>query len=470
MFCRCEVIPMKLREAFSGSEARLELLCNKANAFDHEALFSAALREVIQNPNQILLSRVIQELSFKLDQKAQTEPVFSPLEGQDLKPLVFSGQQAYVDYSLNAPVRMYTIESLSDRCLGFFGFVDYDFFGSDSLITQIKLPAILQGTPDFLLRVRVYSNFRDQKKKDMRFIPQPDQEPLRDTFKHLQNAIMYSFSVLKRETSLSIKKESLERLEGIRQDFEFARLHSSSAAEFNTIWSVRIFRKMGYQIPFCRFSELLDHEGLMDPLADTLGQTIRENSLFVESINEIINEAGSCDLCIRPVEAGYIPIFMTDRETGIRFPIKCKRIGSDYQLSSTGKIAFSVNIGRSGKEEVKGFLSSHRRLWSPNIFLPLFLYRCGLKGFISGRSSVRYSAVIGHVMERLFQEKHPPNLYCVISIAPRGILHRAVEVSQRKLPESLMNFEPTLFYKMIFASPKEVRDEVGALRKEAINR
>jgi hypothetical protein len=93
------------------------------------------------------------------------------------------------------------------------------------------------------------------------------------------------------------------------------------------------------------------------------------------------------------------------------------------------------------------------------------MYRCGFHGFVSGRSSLKYSIVIGHVMEKVFEEKHPPNLFCAGTPRPEGHLHTAVLSMLGGLPEAVRDCPPTLIYRLIFSEKDIIRREVENLLK-----
>ncbi len=300
-------------------------------------------------------------------------------------------------------------------------------------------------------------------------MPPPDKKVLDDAFSRLKGVVTFAFRHLKGHVSPSQQIRAYERLHQLIANYEYARTHSRSVAEFNTIWSVRTLRILGYDVMFAELDDLFEHEETAVNIARTLGHIIRENRLFVEIINEIIGEAGDCDLLFSTKRDGYAPICMADEESGIRFPLRCTKVGSDYFLLSAGGEGFKMNIGSASDDEVREFLFIHRGRWSPNIFAPIYLYHCGLNGFISGPTSIKYAVVIGHVLERLFGEKHPPNLLCMynVRLRPEEFLHRAVCAGRGELPESVMRYEPSLVCKMIFSSQDDVREEIAKLRKHS---
>ena len=446
---------MELRDVFRGSRKGLDLLSTKANAFEDPALFAKAVEEWPRDNRQAPLLRAMLELSNKLDERAETG--FSPMAKPESMPLVGAGQQPYIDYSLGIVSKIDALDSGTGDYHGFFGFAGYDYFGSDKLISRIEIPTSDPLAKDPILRIRLSSHCQKQKNKDMRFVPPPDKKILDDAFSRLKGVVTFAFKHLKEHVSPSQKRRAYERLHQLIENYEYARTHSRSVAEFNTIWSIRTFRILGYNVMFAELEDLFEHEETTVNVVRTLGHIIRENRLFVEIINEITGEAGGCDLLFNPKENGYLPLFMTDKKSGIRFPLQCTKEGSDYLLVSVGGEGFKMNIGSASDDEIREFLFIHRGRWSPNIFAPLFLYRCGLNGFMSGTSSIKYAVVVGHVMERLFHERHPPNLLCTCGVCPEEFLHGAMYAGRGELPEPLTRYEPSLLYKMLFSTQDDVR-------------
>jgi hypothetical protein len=454
---------MKLKDVFPGSTKGLDLLKEKANAFDDREKFMQNVKEWPKEKNPASLFLAMVRLNNDLEQRADTGFTILNTEPRS-NVFIWSGQQAYIDYSLGVVSKLEALNSIADDGQALFGLVGYDFFGSDGMISQTRIPTALPNVKDNLMGIRIHYKSK-RKHKDMRFIPPPDKKQLDDAHPKMKGTLKMAFKYIGDQITPSEKREAFQRLGNILEDYEYARTHSRSVADFNTIWAVRVFRRLGYKVLFCEMDKLLDQEELSTCVAETLGRTIRENHLFVESVNQILRKAGDCDLRISHQELGYVPIFMTDEITGKRFPLKCNKIGPDHFLVSEANYGFKVNIGTAADEDVQAFLEDYKGRWSPNVFLPLFMYRCGFHGFVSGRSSLKYSIVIGHVMEKVFEEKHPPNLFCAGTPRPEGPLHTAVLRMLGGLPEAVRDCPPTLIYRLIFSEKDIIRREVENLWK-----
>jgi hypothetical protein len=93
-----------------------------------------------------------------------------------------------------------------------------------------------------------------------------------------------------------------------------------------------------------------------------------------------------------------------------------------------------------------------RGRWSLDIFAPVFLMRLGITGLVSGRGSIRYSLVLGRVMQRLFGVAHVPNLLCSASPPPSGPFHDAAP--------RLASWEPTLIARLLCDEPATIREQI----------
>ena len=98
--------------------------------------------------------------------------------------------------------------------------------------------------------------------------------------------------------------------------------------------------------------------------------------------------------------------------------------------------------------------------WSLDIFAPLFLFRLGVSGIVNGRGSIRYSLVLGHVMRRLFGERHVPNLLCSCAPRPSGPLIDAVCHARGGLPPALRDYERTLIDRFLTNDVGTIREEI----------
>ena len=453
---------MKLDEVFPGSGLGLKLLQEKANAYDDPVIFSNRVREWSSGEEADSIRPALIRLNRELDQRAGTG--FSPkAPSPENGPILWSAQQAYVDYSLPVVSKLEALDAVSGLGQTFFGLVGYDFFGSDGLISQFRLPNTLPNIKGDLVAIRIHPGRWKHKHKDMRFRPSPGEKGLADLRANLMGVLKSAFKHLGDRLSADQRSEAYRRLGGLLDDYVYAGEHASSVADFNIIWSVRIFRRLGYETLISPVGVLLDQPESAGIVSQTLAETIRENKLFIESINEIVHQAEGCDLRIGPKEEGYTPLFITDSASGKRSPLMCRKAGKEYFLSPAKGGGFEVNIGPAADEDVLEFLHKHKGRWSPNIFLPMFLFRLGLGGWISGRSSVKYSAVVGHVLERLFGQKPPPNLLCSATVAPAGELHNAVSILKGELPEEVSQCPPGLVYRMLFEDKDKVRSELAKL-------
>jgi hypothetical protein len=95
--------------------------------------------------------------------------------------------------------------------------------------------------------------------------------------------------------------------------------------------------------------------------------------------------------------------------------------------------------------------------------MPVYLFQSGFCGCVSGKSSIKYSVVMGHVLERLYERKHPPNLLCAGSAPAEGLFHEAVRDRWGKLPDAVASCRPTLVYRLICSGPERIKEEIARL-------
>ncbi len=444
---------MRISQIFPGSKTGQRLLIEKAGALDNFEKFKAA----IQARSSATLPAILRELSRALDDLAG---VPSPAVSCEAKP-VMAGQQPYVDYSLDVAAKVDALRAGKNIFAGYFGFTDYDFFGSDQGIGQIRLPNPWKKVKRPFLNIRIHRRSSSRKIRDMRFVPPPSKMEITNAFARLKEALLFA---LHRTGRQDRKKEVLEKLAALLADFLFAERRATHAAAFNMIWSVRTFRRLGYETPFFSISDLLYSPELTPAIAEILQPVILENRLFIESIDHVLQEAGACDLGVRPLQDGYLPLFLTDRRTGKRLPLVLLRVGGDHMLGVRDRPEIAVSLGQAGLSDIADALHRLKGLWSPSVFVPLLLYRVGFEGMVSGRSSVKYAVVLGQVMDALWGERHPPNFLCGGTPRPVGLLHDAVRLS--KGPPQTAELPPTLFYRLLFESPASIRCELKTLWKE----
>ncbi|MBN1662223.1 MAG: hypothetical protein JW943_01360 [Deltaproteobacteria bacterium] len=446
---------MKTNQIFPGSETGLRLLKDKAGAVDNFGQFKAALIPASSGS----LTGALQKLSAEMDELAGVAPSIEDNAG---KPVVMAGQQPYVDYSLGVAAKVDVLREGQDTFAGYFGFSDYDYFGSDRGIGQIRLPnpQPKAGTP--YLSIRLHSGSTSTKFKDMRFVPPPGEREITGSLNRLKEALLFALHCTGRQ---ALRKTVMENLAALQSDLTYACKHAASVAAFNMIWSVRTYRRLGFKTPFFAIGNLLHRPEFTPAIAKLIQPVIRENGLFIESIHQVLKLCGGCDPGIRPKEAGYLPLFLTDRESGERLPLVLVCEGGDFAMTARERPDIRIPIGKADWADLAHVLDRLQGLWSPSVFLPLFLYRMGFAGMVSGKSSVKYAVVIGHVQEVLFGERHPPNFLCAGTPTPTGLLHDAVRLHGGGGVRPAEESAPTLIYRLLFETPDAIRREFETLWK-----
>jgi hypothetical protein len=388
---------MQLSEVFGD---RFGPLLDCASAVDDGARF---VREVRARPLDARLARAVGRASRAFAARAG-------IDDGALTSGAFGGQQPYVDYYPAVPAKLDALE----ECGGFYAFADYAPFGSDPWMARTELASVTAA--DGLLRLAFHRPLRAHEGKDLRFVPVPAIETLRDVEEKLKAMISATARVVP-----VAKKDAFARLRLLLADYEFARASAANAGEFNAIWSARTFRRIGLRVPLLSLSTLLEDEELLPIVAETLAHFLRERDAIAACIRET---ATSPEMHFtRKHDA---PLAIAD-ERGIRRFVQLDAIDA-------------------------GVLRANRGRWSLDVFAPLVLFRLGVTGIVNGRGSIRYSLVLAKVMERVFGERHPPNLLCSSAPPASGPFFEAL-----RRP---IDWEPTLIARLLADDPSVIRAQI----------
>jgi hypothetical protein len=432
----------------------LASLLASARVCDELAPFRTATAAVA--PDSSALWPAVLESAAELADRAGLSA--GPWPVSDSRPC-FGGQQPYVDYY---PAVLAKLDAL-ETCGGpaFYAFADHAPLGSDPWLARTELPCV--GMAGGLLRFHVHRPVRRHLGKDLRFVPPPAPAVLADLTEKLKGMIARTAKAL--PAGAFDRKAAFERLRRLTLDFEEARRRARSAGEFNSLWSARLFARLGFRLPMLPLCELLAREELLPEIAETLAVFVRRNALFAESMEEVLRRADLRELHWSLKAPGHVPLAVTDPQSGLRKAMRLERRGPDAWLVTPGADgdggeAFNLGLGDAGAiEELLRRLAGR---WSLDVFVPLFLFRLGVAGIVNGRGSIRYSLMLAHVYARLFGEPHPPNLLASCSPALTGPFAEAVRRAYGGLPPALEGCEPTLIPRLLASDETEVRAEIAA--------
>src|SRR6185436_7917243 len=431
---------MLLTEVFIRRDALADLL-ESACATDDPQTFLSGVQAMPANPP---LARVVRASA---DDFADHAGVDRPAMRDD-GPIAFAGQQPYVDYYPAVPVKLDALASCGGA--SFFAFADYAPLGSDPWMSRTELPAV--AAPDSVLRLCFVRSLRAWEGRDLRFVPPPEPALLALIAERLKGMITEAA----RYTAFA-KGDAYARLRELLAGYEEARTRARSLGEFTAIASARLFRRLGFSLPFVSLSDLLAREELLPSIAETLAVFIREHALVVEAVEEAMSHDERGELHFTHKESGHIPLAVAGAEDGIRRPMRLAMSGGDHLLVAGGE---TFNAGRADAASLVELLRRLRGRWSLDVFAPLFLFRMGVSGIVNGRGSIRYSLVLGHVTQRLFGERHMPNLLCSCAPRPSGPLIEAVCRARGGLPAALRDYEPTLIDRFLTNDAAAIREEI----------
>jgi hypothetical protein len=444
---------MKLDEIFGGSP-QLAPLLREAHATDDARAFAGATAHVPLDTRHAALERAVRACAAPFARRAGLPD--APAAAWTSAP-VYAGQQPYVDYY---PAVLAKLDALEAAPARFYTFADYATLRSDPWLARTELPSV--SSADGLLRLHLHAVNGPQRGKDLRFVPAPSLAVLDDVREKLTAMVRRTARALGREAF--DEQAAFERLRAVLANQREARERARSAAEFNAIWSARTFAELGFTTPLLSLGELLAHDDVLPSVAVTLSAFVRENALVAESVAEVLGADALGAIPFAPKEPGYVPLALADAR-GMRRPLRAERRGAGWRLiEPRGGEAFDV--GSADGPALEAFLRGVRGRWSPDVFVPVLLFRLGVAGIVSGRGSIRYSLVLAHVMRRLFGEPHPPNLLCSCAPGLSGPFADAVLRRDGALPEALRASEPMLIPRLLASEPAAIRAEIAASWRE----
>lgn len=448
---------MRLSQVFAHRQ-RLALLIEAARAVDEPQQFEALVAHMPVEPRQLTLQRAVLDSALSFADKAG---VTSEARADHAVRPCFAGQQPYVDYYPAVLAKLDALESCGGA--SFYGFGDYAPFGSDPWMARTQVPSV--SVPDGVLRLHFYRAMSNHRGKDLRFVPPPDSAAIAAVAEKLKGMITHTARCLPQEFP---RREAFARLRTLLEEYEEARCRARNAGEFNSIWSARVFHRLGFRLPLVLLSELLSHHELLPSIAGTLAAFIKHNDLFIESVNEALEFDDGKNLNFGAKAPGHVPLALADARSGVRRRLRLKRSGADWLLIGTSETEEVFNVGRADAGALEELLRGLSGRWSLDVFAPIFLFRLGVAGIINGRGSIRYSLVLAHVIERLFGERHVPNLLCSCSPKLEGPFVEAVCRAHGGLPDVLRASEPTLIARLLCSDEKQIREEIHASWRDGV--
>lgn len=435
---------MLLTEVFTRRDALASLL-ESACATDDARTFITGVQAMPANPP---LARAVWASANDFADNAGIDRPSMRDDPRDDGPIAFAGQQPYVDYYPAVPVKLDALASCGGA--SFYAFADYAPLGSDPWMSRTELPSV--AAPDGVLRLHFQRSLRAWEGRDLRFVPPPDAALLALIAERLKGMITDAA----RHATFA-RNDAYSRLRELLAGYEEARTRARSLGEFTAIASARLFRRLGFSLPLLSLSDLLAREEVLPSIAETLAVFIREHALVVEAVGEAMSHDEGGELHFTRKEPGHIPVAVAGADDGIRRPMRLRMNGGDHLLVAGGE---TFNAGRADASSLVELLHRLRGRWSLDVFAPLFLFRLGVSGIVNGRGSIRYSLVLGHVMQRLFGERHVPNLLCSCAPRPSGPLIEAVCHARGGLPPALRDYEPTLIDRFLTNDAATIREEI----------
>jgi hypothetical protein len=440
---------MRLQQVFS-QPWQIAPLLETARALDDLDSFRAA---VARHPAQAHpgLGPAVLDVARDFASRAIL-PVY-PLQGDRI---CFAGQQPYVDYYPAVLAKLDALEACGGSA--FFALADHAPLGSDPWLARTEMPCARAAGG--MLRFHFHRPLRSHEGKDLRFVPPPEPAVLADLTEKLKRMITLTAKELPADAF--DRRAAFDRLRRLGIDLEKARRRARSAADFNSLWSARLFARLGFRLPLLPLCALLSHDEILPRVADTLAAFVERQALFAESMEEALRLAGVRELGWSPKEPGHVPLAVADPRSGLRHAMRLERRGADAWLVAAHGGSEAFNVGRADAVGVEELLRRLAGRWSLDVFAPLFLFRLGVAGIVNGRGSIRYSLMLAHVYARLFGEPHPPNLLASCNPVLTGPFAEAVRREHGGLPAALDGCEPTLIPRLLASDEPEIRAEIAA--------
>lgn len=475
------ILPLSLPGLVAG-HGSLEPLFDSAHAFDRLDPFVEAVRAWrlpdahsvgIEGPCPALVRAILEEARHTealADSADITDtPPALPDAPSALRP-VLGGQQAYIDYTPGVLAKLDALDAVNaadPACLGWYGLIEYDAFGSDRPISRTELPrAEPLGDRRPLLSLQIHPGARRWRHHDMRRVPPPERAWLEKQVDALGAQLAYAG----RRLPGFDRSPAFARLRRLAADYEHARVRARNVADFNSVFSVRQFRRLGFRAPCVRLGELMaaliDDDTVRPRLATVLADLVHRRPEIEATIRETVDRARGFDLLMGPERARPFPLRWTEPTSGLRLPLRLERRGVDHRLSADGSDALEIDLGAAGPSELEELLHTHGRALSFDVFLPVFLFRLGLAGLVNGKGSLRYSLVLARLLETLYGHHHPPNLLVAgrcpaASSAVDSPLVAAIRQRRPDLPPEVEALETTLVGASLSLEPDELRALVG---------
>ena len=324
------------------------------------------------------------------------------------RPVVFAGQQAYVDYRLGMVAKVDALDTLNpSTAAGVCGLVEYDGFASDRLISRTDLPAVAQSA-DARLTLRFHPGARAHGGKDSRFVPVPPAAALERIRADLRGAITLTARATPGFDAVRRPPPSRRRVGRLplrpsprppRRRLQRGLDDPHPSLPRLPLAGPRRRRPVGHPVDGGGDSR---HARPPDPGERALRRRRQPRHRRV----------GPADAGMSARPPGHVPLSLTDRATGTRFGLRVERRKGGFTLLGAGDVPFAYDLGKAGRDDLLAFLEVYRGCCTPNVFAPLFLCRAGVGGILNGRGAIRYSLVIARVMEQVFGQPHPPNFLC----------------------------------------------------------
>ena len=315
-------------------------------------------------------------------------------------PLVYVGQQVATDYAHATAAKFVTARELDEggvRCVMIWH--DMDRAGSGRYGLRIVIN--LAGSPvGFGLASR---KFEDRESRFVRL----ERERLPEAFSSARDAV----GVLPRATQARAR-EKLDAMELLLADESITTL--AEATQVLATWLLR--EQLGVDLGAIRISDLVA-AGLLQP---AIVEVLERRDEVVDAFNSAVAgfERHGIDPHVHPLDDQWLPLWYSCLVTGRRLRLRSERSGAVVLAVAPDcpcgeRHRFDLGSGASLDE-----LEATGR-WSPDVLLPVFHNEL-TSGYVAGRSTALYGAVMREVIRALGREPTPALVPAALTEAGAG--------------------------------------------------
>ncbi|MEM7117100.1 MAG: hypothetical protein AAF614_32000 [Chloroflexota bacterium] len=313
-----------------------------------------------------------------------------------LAPLVYSGQQPYVDYRQSVVGKMTALAALAKPALAqlarletIFLWLDTDRAGSDNLITKFGWP---NSSKKGMIRVAP-AGINDTEIRHVTMTP--------EAWTLAMDRLYGALGNLKQRNPQAKQRYALLKEEGLRQTPQELGLFNQALSHF-------LLSQTATPPPPSGLMSRVLQSGL---LCDGLDELVNHLPHAIAVFNRTVQRLQACNINpqVRELPPDFFPLFYTCQRDNQRQRLRlwcrhgdhyaitrCKKCGTDYRFYLGKQKLSTAEITNTGR-------------WSVNVMLPI-LMNPFTSGMVAGKSSALYGIVLNAILREVLCQKPIPML------------------------------------------------------------